>query len=302
MLVAKGEYIGTVDSDDWVHKEMYKKLYDEGKAHNCDIVECGLWSVSADGRMCRLEWCDHFVRELNCRQIVAGVLARLIWHIMANKIFHSSVVKESLSFLETVDEKIIVADDKLITFPMYFRAKKYRHLPQRMYYYAQRQHSSSNNRSLAHDLRHIRDTLTVDKHIRRFLNSNAGNSDLLSLLDQNEAEELELCLKNISNYKCHSHDRNLLYEELITQYGSRYLALSHGNVRRDPVTGDIIVPKKSGFRNAGRQIRGSERYLYLLLKTHYPVLSALYTPLHVLFLFAYKTAIRIREFLYGTKQ
>ncbi len=37
---AKGEYIGFVDSDDWVDITMFEKLYQNSKYHNSDIVMC----------------------------------------------------------------------------------------------------------------------------------------------------------------------------------------------------------------------------------------------------------------------
>ena len=40
--VATGEYIGFVDSDDWVEADMFEKLYQAAKEHNSDIVFTGL--------------------------------------------------------------------------------------------------------------------------------------------------------------------------------------------------------------------------------------------------------------------
>ena len=40
MSVATGEYIGFVDSDDWVELEMYEKMYDLASKHSADIVIC----------------------------------------------------------------------------------------------------------------------------------------------------------------------------------------------------------------------------------------------------------------------
>lgn len=37
---ASGEYIGFVDSDDYVHPDMYKEMYEVAKASDCDMVEC----------------------------------------------------------------------------------------------------------------------------------------------------------------------------------------------------------------------------------------------------------------------
>jgi glycosyltransferase involved in cell wall biosynthesis len=39
---AKGEYIGFVDSDDWIALDMYEKLYNNAKIYNSDIVMCPL--------------------------------------------------------------------------------------------------------------------------------------------------------------------------------------------------------------------------------------------------------------------
>ncbi len=37
---AVGEYLGFVDSDDWIDKEMYEEMYNKAKADNADIVIC----------------------------------------------------------------------------------------------------------------------------------------------------------------------------------------------------------------------------------------------------------------------
>jgi len=41
MNIAKGEYIGFVDSDDYVEKEMFEELYKLAKLGNYDMVDCG---------------------------------------------------------------------------------------------------------------------------------------------------------------------------------------------------------------------------------------------------------------------
>ena len=38
--LAKGEYIGFVDSDDYIHSDMYLKMYRYAKNNKCDIVMC----------------------------------------------------------------------------------------------------------------------------------------------------------------------------------------------------------------------------------------------------------------------
>lgn len=40
MMRAKGEYIGFVDSDDWIEPDMYEKMYAAAKSNNSDVVFC----------------------------------------------------------------------------------------------------------------------------------------------------------------------------------------------------------------------------------------------------------------------
>ena len=37
-----GDYLGFVDSDDWIDMDMYKRMYKKAKSHNADMVLCGL--------------------------------------------------------------------------------------------------------------------------------------------------------------------------------------------------------------------------------------------------------------------
>jgi len=42
---ARGEYIGFLDSDDWVSKDMYKKMYQKAKSGNFDVVACDTQAI-----------------------------------------------------------------------------------------------------------------------------------------------------------------------------------------------------------------------------------------------------------------
>lgn len=48
MKQANGDYIGYVDSDDYVELEMYEKLYNKAISDNLDIAICGNYNVSED--------------------------------------------------------------------------------------------------------------------------------------------------------------------------------------------------------------------------------------------------------------
>ena len=46
---AEGEYIGYVDSDDYIELDMYEKLYNKAKKCDLDIAICGSYNVTEDG-------------------------------------------------------------------------------------------------------------------------------------------------------------------------------------------------------------------------------------------------------------
>lgn len=50
MRAAKGQYVGFVDSDDWVAPQMYQDLYSEAREEDADIAVGGLCSIS-DGKI-----------------------------------------------------------------------------------------------------------------------------------------------------------------------------------------------------------------------------------------------------------
>lgn len=47
---AKGEYIGFIDSDDWIEKEMYQEMYYHAKNKDVDIVMCDVCTVYDDNK------------------------------------------------------------------------------------------------------------------------------------------------------------------------------------------------------------------------------------------------------------
>lgn len=50
LKAATGEFIGFVDSDDWIAPDMFEQLYTRAVLENCDIVMCDAQTVYADGR------------------------------------------------------------------------------------------------------------------------------------------------------------------------------------------------------------------------------------------------------------
>lgn len=47
---AQGEYIGFIDSDDYIHPDRYKLAIEVADKHKADLVQCGIVNIFPDGR------------------------------------------------------------------------------------------------------------------------------------------------------------------------------------------------------------------------------------------------------------
>ena len=92
---ANGEYIGFVDSDDYIHESMYEKLYEAIKKSGTLIVECGLTRVYKNTLRPHYEGEDYFLildkqgylkEYLENRRLYGSAWCKLIHKDLAKKI------------------------------------------------------------------------------------------------------------------------------------------------------------------------------------------------------------------------
>lgn len=91
--IAKGDYIGFVDSDDWIEPDMFEFLMNNLIKYDADLSMCGHTIYEADKRITRkdnnkLEILDRI--ELKKRIVVGGEMG-LIW----NKLFKKSLINNT---------------------------------------------------------------------------------------------------------------------------------------------------------------------------------------------------------------
>ena len=80
--IASGEYIGFVDSDDFVEKDMFKTLYEKAVKYNSDLVISGVWFVdgnifSKDGQRIRKSYFNkdtHFESKKELKELKMGIV------------------------------------------------------------------------------------------------------------------------------------------------------------------------------------------------------------------------------------
>ena len=158
---ATGEYIGYVDSDDFVEKDMYKKLYNKAKENNYDIVVCGNYNVSEDYQNKNI---DAFINNYNAdlENIFFGKMA--VW----NKIYKRDIlIKNKLEFKEKV-----WYEDLAFTLKAIMNSNTFAFIDEPLYDYLIREGSTMNN-----------------SNVQRNLEILDAFNDILSYIQHNKKEE-----------------------------------------------------------------------------------------------------------------
>lgn len=129
---ASGEYIGFVDSDDYIENDMYEILYNEGIKKKLDIVVCDMAWVYEDGRKESRETLPRFLKEFNYSTYILSNPGPV------NKIYKRDIwINEKIEF----PEDILYEDFAIIpAMPKY--TKKIGYINEELYFYRQRKNST----------------------------------------------------------------------------------------------------------------------------------------------------------------
>ena len=141
--MARGDYIGFVDSDDWIEPDMFRKLLQLAESDGCDLVQCDVISHFPDGTTAA-----EMVYRPNCPIASAG---------FANNMLFRKELIESIRFPE---EKLWYEDAEFTARAIH-RAKREAHLPEALYHYRRGLPSTMNNQNAYKNL----DILTAMEHL-----------------------------------------------------------------------------------------------------------------------------------------
>lgn len=89
--IAKGEYITFVDSDDYIHQEMYQRLIKEIQDKQADIIECGFNLVSEEGSTIKAHKLNEQVVEGNYECALFFARKKNVTNYLWNKLFKASL-------------------------------------------------------------------------------------------------------------------------------------------------------------------------------------------------------------------
>ena len=138
---AHGEYIGYVDSDDFVQLDMYEQLYNKAKEKDYDIVVCGNYNVSEDYLIKKEDRIvDNYDTDLD--NVIFGKVC--VW----NKIYKREILlNNKISFKEKV-----WYEDLAFTLKAIINSKSFAFIDECLYDYLIRQGSTMNNSNVKRNL------------------------------------------------------------------------------------------------------------------------------------------------------
>ncbi len=145
IAAATGEYLGFVDSDDWVSEKMFEELYHSAKQKDADAAVCDYVMVGDENVI--VAGMSEGSQNIGA-QLLAGIKP-IAW----NKIYRRS---RGLHFYEHLK----FSEDRPTVIPFLTRSNRVAHVPHPLYYYFQRNESIvdkyAQNASFLYDVESLR--------------------------------------------------------------------------------------------------------------------------------------------------
>lgn len=152
--IARGEYLGFVDSDDWIEPDMYARMVALADTEAADVVVCALEARYEDGRR------EYLPAWREGVPIAAAGSS-------SNKLFRRSAVGE-IRFPEGLWYEDFDFSAKLL-----MKSRKTVYIPEPLYLYRCGQTSTMHNNNAEKNL----DMLSIMEDIRSFMNQGYGSRD-----------------------------------------------------------------------------------------------------------------------------
>lgn len=143
ITLSVGEYIGFVDSDDWIASDMYESLYREAQKTDADIVCCGIRHIFENHT--HADWNDqmNFPKEVYTQEEMqtevypcfindGSFMGRGLQPNRVSKLVRRKLV---LANMHLCDERVTVGEDYQFSFAMFLDAKRVAILKDYLPYY-----------------------------------------------------------------------------------------------------------------------------------------------------------------------
>ncbi len=191
LRIAEGEYIGFVDSDDWIDLNYYEMLYNTAKKYDADIALATNVRIGNGKTKKRLEITEEKTAETLQEKIDIGNQVKN--PCPTNKIYRHSMLKDN----NIIWPEGVFCEDKLFTIQAIYYANKIVTVPDVNYYYFRNPNSTVHTKSEKHTL----DKNNAKKAVLNFLreqNVQIRDKEFWAITDQKKFLSLPLLTKKES--------------------------------------------------------------------------------------------------------
>lgn len=147
LCVATGDWIGFVDSDDYIDKDMYSAMLAANEQQGADIISCGYYLEYEDGCVVAENRKDVPAHAVDTKQFLRFVYERDVYKGVASYLW-TRLIKRELVY--NADEKLVhlfsdefdVSEDLVFLAELMRDSKKSLYVDKPMYHYLQRENSA----------------------------------------------------------------------------------------------------------------------------------------------------------------
>lgn len=206
--IARGKYIGFVDSDDYIEPKMYEILVENAKKHNSDVVICGanIFPETPRANQWLYETLSPWYRHYE--EFTSDILFKMtdttpfLWRTIVSK-----RLIDSHNF--RLDENVVLGEDKAFQCMIYPYAKGITVIPDKLYNYYWCRPGSLMSKDVYNNI-----GMKVQKHLKLVVSiANYINTSELSCHDKKEAIKnyLDWCIPFIySDFICCDYNTKLM--------------------------------------------------------------------------------------------
>lgn len=244
--IARGKYIGFVDSDDWLHYDMYENLYEAIEKSNADICVCGREAYSEEGKIGYQNKLDDELIDLDKYDIKDYVTNKLFYKhtvVVWNKIYKKDIINKNNIRFE--DVSYVGSEDALFNYQYLMHTKKIKAIDKIGYSQLSREGSTATSYKKGYIVRTSNLIECMDDYSNKINSKEIGNDIIPSIL----LFYNQWCLSQI---KIHSDESNILrniQDELIQGMDSKVFRIYIKKIITDKCM--INNMKSMGFKLKG---------------------------------------------------
>ncbi len=196
LAIATGEYVGFVDSDDWIEPAMYETLYGICSENNLEMISCGFFCEEEDGTEEDGDFMEeglHVIKNHDAflQSVMKGNRKRSenICSFLWSKLIRRELI---VCAQNKIDNKIVFIEDRALLYTCYYDIQRIYILKEPLYHYRIRKNSVS----------HMTDDTMISKindvyiYQKKLFSAHHASRELLRLNERFLVDHLVGALRN----------------------------------------------------------------------------------------------------------